>query len=260
MMKKPPFALVLTLAGGCIGSAPTALAQTVGATRPNTVELSSDTQRLSNNGPDWQETTLRLNRSLGQRQLLEFSLVQSNRFGLHDDQLLALYAHPLTDKLGVTVDASFSPTYKFLAQRSLGLTLQYEFAPAWLAYVGARNTQYTDASVDQGLFMVEHYFGAFSAAAAWRPVQAFGTGTSSQELRGSYYYGDKNVVGLILSSGQEATQINSAQIALADVRSVALTGRHWISSDWAFTYVLNSTQQGDFYTRNGLRIGVQHIF
>jgi YaiO family outer membrane protein len=260
MMKKPPLALVVTLALGYIATAPTALAQTAEATRANTVELSSDTQRLSNNSADWQETTLRLNRSLGRRRLVEFSLVQSNRFGLHDDQLQALYAHPLTDKLGVTVDASFSPTYRFLPQRSLGLTLQYEFAPAWLAHVGARNTQYTEAAVAQGLFMVEHYFGAFSAAAAWRPVRAFGTSASSQELRGSYYYGEKNVVGLILSSGQEASQINSTQIALADVRSAALTGRHWISDDWALTYVLNSTQQGDFYTRNGLRIGVQHIF
>jgi YaiO family outer membrane protein len=260
MMKKPALALVLTLAGGCLGASPMAFAQTVEAPRPYTVELSSDNQRLSNNSPDWQETTLRLNRSLAQRQLVEVSLVQSNRFGLRDEQLQAVYVHPLTDKLGATLDASFSPTHNFLAQRSLGMTLNYEFAPAWLVYVGAKNTQYNDASVDQGLLMVERYFGSFSAAAAWRPVRAFGTSTSSQELRGSYYYGDKNVVGLILSSGQEAAQISSTQIALADVKSTALTGRHWVSRDWAFTYALNSTRQGDFYTRNGLRIGVQYIF
>lgn len=260
MMKKPTLALVLTLGGGGLGAVLPAFAQTDEAPRPFTVELSSDKQRLSNNSPDWQETTLRLNRSLGQRQLVELSLVQSNRFGLRDDQLQAVYAQALTDKSGVTVDASFSPTHNFLAQRSLGLTLNYEFAPAWLAYVGAKNTQYNDASVAQGMLMVERYISSFSVAAAWRPVQAFGTTTSSQELRGNYYYGDKNMVGLILSSGQEATQVSSALIALADVKSIALTGRHWVRRDWAFTYVLNSTQQGDYYSRNGLRIGVQHIF
>lgn len=260
MMKMSPLALVLTLVAVGFGAGRPALAQSDAAPRPFTVEFSSDNQRLSNNSPDWQETTLRLNRSLDRRQLLEFSLVQSNRFGLRDDQLQALYVHPLTDKLGVTVDASFSPTHNVLPQRSLGLTLNYEFAPAWLAYVGAKNTRYNDVSVAQGLFMVERYISSFSVAAAWRPVQVFGTSTSSQELRGSYYYGDKNVAGLILSSGQEATQVSSTLIALADVKSVALTGRHWVSRDWAFTYVLNSTQQGDFYTRNGLRIGVQHIF
>lgn len=260
MKKKPTHILAFALVLGTLGVSQPVFSQTTEAPRPYTVELSTDNQRLSNNSPDWQETALRLNRALGQRQYVEFSLVQANRFGLRDDQLLASYGHPVTDKFGVTVDASLSPSHNFLAQRSLGLTLNYEFAPTWLAYVGAKNTQYNDVSVGQGLLMVEHYFGAFSAAAGWRPVQAFGTSTSSQELRGSYYYGDKNVVGLILSSGQEASQISSAQIALADVKSVALTGRHWISRDWAFTYVLNSTQQGDFYTRNGLRIGVQHIF
>jgi hypothetical protein len=47
---------------------------------------------------------------------------------------------------------------------------------------------------------------------------------------------------------------------LADVRAVALIGRHWLARDWAVTYALHRTRQGGFHTRNGLRIGVQHAY
>ncbi len=258
MLKK--IASPLLLATACLWSGQAALAQAGAATPPNTLELSHDQQSLSNNSPDWRETALRYNRSLGTRHGFDLTALQASRFGLNDDQLLASYVRPLSDKAGLSADASASPGHNFPPQRSLGLTLNYAFAPAWLAYVGLKNTRYTDASIEQGLLMVERYVGAFSISAAWRPVQAFGTATSSHELRGSYYYGDKNAITLLVSDGQEATQINSSQISLANVSSIALFGRHWVARDWALTYALNSTRQGDFYTRNGLRFGVQHIF
>lgn len=235
-------------------------AQADEAARPVTAELSAERQQLSNGGPDWTEQSLRLNRALGPRQLVEASLVQASRFGLHDEQLAATYVHPLAAKLSATVDASLSSTHHFLPQHSLGLLLQYEFAPAWLVHGGIKNTRYSDASIDQATLAIERYVSSFSWAAVWRPVWALGTSTSSAELKGSYYYGDKNVVTFAVASGQEATQVNSSLVTLADVRSVSLSGRHWVSRDWAVTYVLNSARQGDYYTRNGLRLGVQYTF
>ncbi|MBU0588312.1 MAG: YaiO family outer membrane beta-barrel protein [Gammaproteobacteria bacterium] len=258
MLKK--IASPLLLATAPLWFSQAALAQAAAATPPNTLEMSHDQQNLSNNSPDWRETALRYNRSLGVRHGLDLTVLQASRFGLNDEQLLLSYVRPLSDRVGLTADASASPGHNFLPQRSLALTLDYGFAPAWLAYVGLKNTRYTDTTIEQGLLMVERYIGAFSVAAAWRPVQALGTATSSHELRGSYYYGDKNSITLLVSDGQESTQINSNQISLANVSTTALYGRHWISRDWALTYALNSTRQGDFYTRNGLRFGVQHIF
>lgn len=227
--------------------------------RPVALEFSTEQQQLSHGRPAWTENTLRLNRQLGERQLIEASLVQANRYNLNDEQLSATYVQPLAEKLLVTADANYSSTHRFLPQHSVGLTLQYEFAPAWLVHGGVKNTHYNNAIVDQGVLMVERYVSSFSWVAAWRPVRALGTSSSSAELRGSYYYGDKNVATLSVSNGQEATA-DDVQVTFANVSSIALSGRHWMNRDWALTYVLNSTRQGDYYLRNGLRIGVQYIF
>ena len=256
----PTLTLGFMLIAAALGISLPSAAQTDKTTQPFIVELSVEDQSLSNNSPNFQETTLRLNRWLGPRHIVEFSLVNARRFGLRDNQLLASYVHPISDKLGVAVDASVCQSHNFLARHSLDLRLQYQFAPAWVAYAGVKNTQYPDLSVRQGLLMIERYIGAFSVAASWHPVQAFGKNTSSRVIKGYYYYGDDNMMGLILSSGQEATQISNALITLATVKSRTLSGRHWVKPRWAITYALGSTQQGDFYTRQGLRLGIQHAF
>lgn len=227
---------------------------------PWSAELSSGRQQLSNGSPDWRETAVRLTHRWGTRQASELGWVQTERFGLDDDQLTGLLVRPLGERLTVSADASLSPTHRVLPLHHLGASLQYEFAPAWLLHGGLRNTLYNSATVTQASVMLEHYFGPFSALAAWRPVQTQGSSTASTELRGSYYYAERSSVSLSLSAGQETVQISDRALQLADVRSTVLGGRHWLNAAWALNYEWSSTRQGEFYTRSGWRIGVQHLF
>ncbi len=227
---------------------------------PWSVELASGRQQLSNGSPDWTETAARLTHGWGTRRLNEIGVVQTERFGLRDEQLTGQLVRPLDARLTVSADASLSPTHRVLPLHHLGATLQYEFARAWLLHGGLRTTQYSRASVTQGSAMLEHYFGPFSALAAWRPVQTQGSSTASTELRGSYHYGGRSGVSLSLSAGQEAVQLSDSELQLADVRASVLGGRHWLTPAWALSYEWSSTRQGDFYTRQGWRLGVQHLF
>jgi YaiO family outer membrane protein len=138
--------------------------------------------------------------------------------------------------------------------------IQYEFAPAWLLHGGFKTTTYDNTTVYQGLVRLKRYVSSFSWSVAWRPTQALGTDAQGVELRGSYYYGDKNVVGLSLAAGREAAAVGNQRVVLADVRTVALTGRHWFDPAWALTYALERTRQGTFYSRSGIRLGVQYSF
>lgn len=224
------------------------------------LELAAGRQQLSNGSPDWSETSARLTHRRGQRHASELGLVQTERFGLRDDQLTGALARALSPQLTATLDASLSPTHHVLARHHLGASLQYEFAPAWLVHGGLRSTRYDSATVTQATVMLERYLASFRGLVAWRPVQTLGRSTSSLELRGDYYYADKSSIGLSLADGQEAAQISDTALALADVRATTLIGRHWLTPDWALAYEWNSTRQGDFYTRRGWRIGVQHLF
>lgn len=223
-------------------------------------ELSNESSQLSNGSPDWRETALRLTQKTGQRSVQSIALTQTSRFGLEDQEVSGLLSLPLTDKLTAAFEGSFSPTHRVLARQSLATTLQYEFAPAWIAHVGLGNRRYDATNVDQGTLMLEHYFSSFSASAAWKPVRAAGISSNSSELRGSYYYGDANSIGIILSNGREAATLGPNNVVLTDVKATALLGRHWIGRQWAVNYALSHTRQGGFYTRRSVRLGVQYVF
>jgi YaiO family outer membrane protein len=223
-------------------------------------ELAHESSHLSNGSPDWRETSLRLTQQLSQRSVRSVALTQTSRFGLQDQEVSALVSLPLADKLTASVEGSFSPTHRVLARQSLAATLQYEFQPTWIAHLGLGHRRYDGADVDSGLLMIEHYFSDFSASAAWKPVRASGSSASSTELRASYYYGDANSVGLILSQGSEPTTLGPGVVVLTDVKAVALLGRHWVNPQWAITYALSQTRQGDFYTRRSVRLGAKHVF
>lgn len=199
------------------------------------MEVGVEFSRLSNGSPDWRAQSFRITRKQGPRDGKEMTLTQTNRFGPDDQRISGVYSTPLSDKLTASLGANISPSHRVLAKRGIEGVLQYEFAPAWLLHGGLANTRHDKANVDHANLMAEHYFSAFSVSAAWRPVRALGVSSSSYQLRGSYYYGDANFVGVIAGSGREATSVSANSVLLADVRATALRGRHWLSGHGLLT-------------------------
>lgn len=225
----------------------------------STVGLFVGHEHLNNGSPNWHESAIRMSHEIAPRRLVDLSVTRTERFNLSDSQISAAYTAPLSRELTASIEANASPSHRVLARNAFGTMLQYEFAPAWLIHAGARTTRYDDVRVNQSLLMLEHYFSNFSWSVGWRPARAFHTTAHSGELRGSYYYGDRNSVGIILAGGKEAASIGGT-VALTSLRSATLIGRHWLSRDWAFNYGIGSSRQGEFYVRNGVSIGVQHTF
>lgn len=224
------------------------------------ISLETESSQLSNGSPDWRETSLRLTRKLGQRDVTSMAVTQTNRFGLDDHEISGLISRPLSDRLTLAASANISPTHRVLAKNGADASLQYEFAPAWLIQGGLGTRHYDSTRVNSGTVMLEHYFSDFSASVAWKPVRSTGVSASSAELRLAYYYSDTNSVGLIYSTGKEATTIAPGNVVLADVRSTALLGRHWLTPKWAVNYALTHTRQGTFYNRRSARLGVEYVF
>lgn len=230
-----------------------------GAQAETSVGFSLAAEHLSNDTPDWHDATVHILHQYGTRRTASLALTQTERFGLRDKQISATTAIPIGKAVVATIDGNLSDTHRVLAKHAYGATLQVEFAPAWLIHGGGRTTKYDAERVNQGFLMLEHYFSSFSWAAGWRPTRAFNTSAHSGELRGTYYYGDRNSVGLILAGGKEAASIGG-NVSLTSMRSAVVVGRHWLTPDWALNYSIGHTQQGDFYTRNGLSLGVQYAF
>ncbi|WBY02219.1 YaiO family outer membrane beta-barrel protein [Ramlibacter tataouinensis] len=222
----------------------------------------ADHGRLDRGQPDWNEAGVVLSRHWSTRQVAELGLVHTRRFGLEDTRLDLGWSTPVNPQLTASVQASISPSHRVLPRHALGGQLQYEFAPGWLAQAGARHVRYeaNDAEVNVLRLALEKYFGPFSVLAAWSPARALGQGTRTVELRGHYYYGQDSSLGLILARGDEATALGPGQVALADVRSVALLGRQELGPNRWLLWGVNRTRQGSFYTRTGATLGLQLAF
>jgi YaiO family outer membrane protein len=225
-----------------------------------TVELAYGRESLSNGSPDWQEAALDVGHRFADRQYLGVSLRQNRRFGLQDNSAWGTYVRPLNERLVATIEGSVSPGAHFLARYTLAGALQYEFAPGWLLHSGVKTAGYENDRVTEGSLRLERYVSDFSWSLAWKPVHGLGRFAQSFEARGAYYYGNRNMVGLIAAAGREATSVAAQEVVLAKVRSLALIGRHQIGANWALTYAISRTKQGDFYTRTGGRLGVQYFF
>ncbi len=228
--------------------------------RTTSLEVSHERNQLNNGSPDWKETGLRLSHNLGKYRQVDVGVVESRRFGLKDTQVSAGYTLPLAPQWVVGLEGNYSNTHRVLAKHGVALTSQYEFAPAWLAHLGLKHTRYDATTVNQASVGLEHYFSSFSWLVSFSPVRALGTSVYSGSVRGNYYYGDRNSVGLIAAVGEEATPVGGNNVVIADIKAIALVGTHWVSPQWAVNYALGSTSQGNFYTRNGARLGAQYTF
>jgi YaiO family outer membrane protein len=235
----------------------TAIAQV--ETPANSIGLSLGREHLSNGSPDWTETQLQFNHRIAPRHLVGATLTQTERFGLRDSQLGLTYTLPVQQAWTMTLEANASGTHRVLPQRSIGAMAQVEFAPAWLLHAGLKTTSYDTATINQSVWMLERYIGNMSASLAWRPARAYGTTVHAYEARANYYYGERDAVGVILATGREAANIGPA-VAITSVNAAALIGRHWFHRQWAVSYGVSRTRQGDIYSRNGINLGLQHAF
>ena len=62
------------------------------------------------------------------------------------------------------------------------------------------------------------------------------------------------------SAGEEAETVAPGVIQVTDTQSVALTGLHWTSTAWGFSWEAGWYEQGDLYDRIRVRVGFEHRF
>lgn len=222
--------------------------------------VETEFSHLDNGSPAWESLTLRLSRQWDKRKFAEAALTRTRRFGQEDTQAAGTLAWPVTPALVATVTGHVSPTHRVLPKHGLGLSGQWEFRKAWLLHGGFKHARYDTTTVDTASVMLEHYFGNWSVLGAVHAAQAVGQRTHAGELRATYYYGDASSVGLILSSGDEATQLGPASVAVTPVRALALVGRHDLDGPWSLNWSAHHVRQGGFYTRSGGHVGVQYDF
>jgi YaiO family outer membrane protein len=131
----------------------------------------------------------------------------------------------------------------------------------WGLGFGVRQTEYNFASANLLSFSAERSFGSFRGANTLYSNRADGTALgSAHRFEVSYLYGERNSIGLSYTTGRDVDSFGlPATVFASDVKDWTLSGRHWLSPNWALTYDVLSQEQA-LYRRQGLRLGVSRSF
>ena len=127
-----------------------------------------------------------------------------------------------------------------------------------------RHSEYNFSAADLLAFSAERSVGSFRGAYTLYSNRSDTLGNgASHRFQLSYLYGERNTVGLAYTTGRDVENLSQPLglpngASLADVRDWSLSGRHWLSTNWALTYDVQT--QDSTYRRQGLRLGVSRSF
>jgi YaiO family outer membrane protein len=245
-----------------LGTPLSALAADPAPALPNEIEAGFSRYSLTNGYADWDSAYLDAAHKFGERHSVYGQVQQAGRFNLVDREISGGYYQPLGPNWTAQIEASASAEHHFLPQNSLFGKLQASLGDGWDVQAGLRHSAYTLASTNTGVLTGERYWGNFRAAYRLYLSRLQGSGTAASHVgQLAYYYSEKSNVTLTVARGRQTESLGPGLgVLLLDVRSVSLTGRHWLNAAWALSFEAISESQGSLYTRTGIRLGLRHAF
>ncbi|HUE82139.1 MAG TPA: YaiO family outer membrane beta-barrel protein [Pyrinomonadaceae bacterium] len=225
------------------------------------VEIGSSYDFLNNGFDDWREYYLSISKRFTDGKGIYGSFRQARLFALNDQELLIGFQSPLSPRWSGLVEASMSPSHRVLAKWSLYGQLKRTIGENWGVQFGLGHTEYSDARFNTGALTVERNWERYRAAYTLSANQLPGAGTGASHLaQVNHYYGDGSSVVLSAAFGQEVDNLGPVGTIRTDVRGFSVGGRHWFLTRWAITYQAGLYRQGDFFTRQSIRLGLRHRF
>jgi YaiO family outer membrane protein len=198
---------------------------------------------------------------LGPRVMLYGGSLETRRFGIGSANVsVSLYRPQVHGLAGGS--ASVDRLHDVIPKYTLYRYVSQPLGPQWGLGFGVRHTEYSSATNQLYSVSAERYIGSFRGAYTLYSNRTDGADLgAAHRFQVNYLYGERNSVGLAYTTGRD---IENAGLAtgpgLADTRDWTLSGRHWLSTNWALTYDLLSHDSGSAYKRQGLRLGVSRSF
>ncbi|MGZ8154006.1 MAG: YaiO family outer membrane beta-barrel protein [Burkholderiales bacterium] len=173
----------------------------------------------------------------------------------------ALYQPP-GQNISALADAYSNPFYEALPRYTLSQQVSRSLGGGWGLGFGVRQNEYTYFTTNLLSFSAEHTWGNLRSGYTLYSSRADGSALgAAHRFQVSYAYGDRNSIGLAYTTGRDIENpALTLGLPLADVRDWSLSGRHWLSPNWALTYDVLSQEHAYLNRRQGLRLGVSRSF
>jgi YaiO family outer membrane protein len=188
--------------------------------------------------------------------------LESERTAVGPFDIRTALHQPAGQNIASLADAYANALHEALPRYTLSNQINRALPGGWGLGLGVRQNEYSYITTNLLSFSAEHAWGNLRSGYTLYSSRADGSGLgSAHRLQVSYAYGDRNSVGLAYTVGRDIE--NPALMLgmpLADVKDLTLSGRHWLSPNWALTYDLLSQEHAYLNRRQGMRLGVSRSF
>jgi len=245
------FALLVLPAGSPAG------AQTNDAEHPGSIQFRVAYEQLSKGYAPWRSASLDV-RGSGFSAAVE----ETTRFSQLDHNITGGVQRHLASRLIVASEAGVSPSHHVSPTWGLAGRVELDAGAGWGLQASLQHRRYTSASVDLSAMTVERYFSRWRAAyTLYLARLRGGEASASHRAQGDLYYGrSSNSVGVSVSTGDELENLQPIGVLRTPVHAASVVGRQWIAPTWCVEYDALVHEQGTFYTRRRVSVGLGYRF
>lgn len=229
------------------------------------VEAGYSSELLSNGFDSWSSMYLSAEHQFMNSNKIYTTITQTERFNLKDTEYLLGFYTPIDSKWNALLETSYSPLPKVLSQWSAYIQLKHLFDYGWNSHIAWRQTGYLETDTQAFRWGVERYWKDYRMSYTLSLSQLNATAVAkdtflSHLISADYFYGEKNVVGAGITSGQELEYSGRPNPPVSNIFAYYLKGRHWFTAKWAVSYDMSFHQQGTNYSRLGYRLGLRYRY
>ena len=233
---------------------------TAPAQRRHELELSIRQDWLDNGFDNWRRQRLEYDSTQPEGLGWYGALLREQRFGEWDEGVEAGAVIALDENWTLQPEIGFQPSPYFLPEWHADLRLQRRLPAGFIGAASVRRTEYETTRVDRLALNAERYWGSWRAGYTLNITDVANAGTPiGHDVALDYFYEGLSYAGLRLTAGEEEA-VEQQRLITSDVRAISLQGRHWLDSRWAVTWEVGHHEQGDYYTRRWLQLGLRHAF
>lgn len=230
--------------------------------RGTRLSIDASYEELSGGRPAWRGATVGIERRLADRRRVHAGLHLEERFDTRDEQVTLAFVDRLNDDWSYSVSGDVAPDAEVLPEWNLALEAGRALPGDRSLGFRARHTSYSTAGVDSLAATIEQYLDWFRVSYTLNAAKTSDIDDPSfaHLVRVAHDYGRDSYMALALGFGEEAETVAPGVVQVTDTKVVSLNGIHWRNAAWGFSWEAGWYEQGDFYDRIRVRLGLEHRF
>lgn len=233
------------------------------------IGLFTSYETLSNGQSPWKLVSLQWQQEEKNSRVIGLELNEYHRFDKTDISFSGQYIKFLKPDWYIDTTLVLAPNPAFFKKQLLQIWSRHSYEQGLGLSIGLNGSVYPTSTVDIRSYAlmaeVEKYIGNYRYAYKLSLTDVILPLSGSQILFShafteSYYYGDRSNVTFTLATGVEVENDGSSTPPLSRVNAISIKQTHYYKNHLNSVFGLNWHQQGNYYIRSGISLGISYEY